>query len=404
MDSRFPGGFPGDAKKGVKNVAKGIDLFYNVAAFKKSLHAPRKNSPEMIQTENLGKRFFLLFFLISLFIASPAAWADMTHIVKKGESLSSIAQKYQVSVFIIKDANGLENTCLQIGQSLTIPKPSPANSTLSSARKAPVRDAVPGTEIPDMHMVKSGDTLAKIAKRYHLSVKELRELNELKGSTLKVGQVLQLKGEEDISEEPETQTGGGSFESALRANDGSGIPISQGADMMEEQDLNPLVTVAESFLGVKYRRGGSSLKTGFDCSAYVQKVFRVVGVDLPRTAREQFGVGMEVARDALRLGDLVFFKHSKTKRPAHVGIYIGNDQFIHSSTTKKKIKVDSLTTRYFSTRFIGGRRIQEVKTQPDLPPSERDYSQISNLALEPSLSLPLLSGASQSSPSFFPDL
>jgi peptidoglycan endopeptidase LytE len=404
MDSRFSVGFPMDQEKSVKIVAKGIDLFYNVAAFKKSVHAAWKNSPEMMQTENPGKRFFLLLFLILLFIASPAAWADMTHIVKKGESLSTIAQKYQVPVFKIKDANGLENTCLQIGQSLTIPKPAPANSTLSSARKAPMQDMVPSTEIPEQHVVKSGDTLAKIAKRYHLSVKELRELNELKGTTLQVGKVLQLKGEEDTSAEPETQTVGGSFESALRANDGSGIPISQGADMTEEQDLNPLVKVAESFLGVKYRRGGSSIKTGFDCSAYVQKVFHVVGVDLPRTAREQFGVGMEVARDALRLGDLVFFKHSKTKRPAHVGIYIGNDQFIHSSTTKKKIRVDSLTTRYFSTRFMGGRRIQEAKTQPDLPPSERDYAQISNLALEPSLSLPLLSGAPQSSPSFFPDL
>jgi LysM repeat protein len=396
--------FPDGPKKGVKNVAKGIDLFYNVAAFKKSLHAPRKNSPEMIQTENPGKRFFLLSFLILLLISSPAAWADMTHIVKKGESLSTIAQKYQVPVFKIRDANGLGNTCLQIGQSLSIPKPAPVNSTISSARKAPMQDAVPSTEIPDAHVVKSGDTLAKIAKRYHLSVKELQELNELKGSTLKVGQVLQLKGEEDISEEPETQTGGGSFESALRANDGSGIPISQGADMTEEQGLNPLVAVAESFLGVKYRRGGSSVKIGFDCSAYVQKVFRVVGVDLPRTAREQFGVGLEVARDALLLGDLVFFKHSKTRRPAHVGIYIGNDQFIHSSTTKRKIRVDSLTTRYFSTRFIGGRRIQEAKNQPDLPKPERDYSQISMLTFEPTLSLPLLSGPPQTNPSFYPDL
>jgi peptidoglycan endopeptidase LytE len=404
MASQFSGGFPMETKKDVKIVAKARDLFYNVAAFKKSLHATWENSPEMMPTENPGKRFFLLFFLTLLFIASPAAWADMTHIVKKGESLSTIAQKFQVPISRIRVANGLENDLLRIGQSLTIPKPPPVNSTLSSARQAPMRDTVQGTEIPDAHVVKSGDTLAKVATRYHLSVKDLQELNELKGTTLKVGQVLRLKGEEDILDEPEMKTGEGSFASTLRSKDGSAIPISQGADMTEEQDLNPLVAVAESFLGVKYRRGGSSIKTGFDCSAYVQKVFRVVGVDLPRTAREQFGVGMEVARDALLLGDLVFFKHSKTRRPAHVGIYIGNDQFIHSSTTKKKIKVDSLTTRYFSTRFMGGRRIQEVKTQPDLPPPERDYAQISNLALEPSLSLPLLSGVPQSSPSFFPDL
>jgi len=155
---------------------------------------------------------------------------------------------------------------------------------------------------------------------------------------------------------------------------------------------------------VKYRRGGTSIKTGLDCSAYVQKVFRMVGMDLPRTAREQFGVGMEVARNALRLGDLVFFKRSQAKRPAHVGIYIGNDQFIHSSTTKRKIRVDSLNTRYFSARFIGGRRVQEIKESPRVPRPEMDDPQVSLLAFETALSIPLLSAAPQPTPSDSPDL
>ena len=406
MDSRFLGGLRMGSKKAVKIVAMGIDLFYNVAAFKKSLHVTWTNSPEMTQTENPGKRFFLLFFLIFLFIASPAAWADMTHTVKRGESLSTIAQKYQVPVSKIREANGLGNALLQIGQSLTIPQSLAVRSKPSSSQRTFLQGAVQDSELPDTHVVKNGESLAKIAKRYRLSVKELQGLNELKGTKLRVGQVLQLKGEEESSEDPGME---GSQERvaslALDPNPPSEIPISQGADRTEEKDLNPLVAVAESFLGVKYRRGGSSIKNGFDCSAYVQKVFRVVGVDLPRTAREQFGMGMEVARDALLLGDLVFFKHSKTRRPAHVGIYIGNDQFIHSSTSKRKIRVDNLTTRYFSTRFIGGRRIQEVKTQPDLPQPERDYSQISSLTFEPSLSMPLLSGGTpQSNPSSYPDL
>jgi len=350
------------------------------------------------------KPFSYLFFLFFFILAAPAAWADTTHIVKKGESLSAVAQKYRVSISAIQEANDLEDTRLQIGQSLTIPKPSPEASNLSSPRKGTPPSASQEGDIPGTHLVKSGDTLSAIAKRYRLTVQELQELNGLKGTKLRIGQVLQLKQEDEVFEETEIQSGEGSYEEALASSNGSAIPISQGADVIEEGDLNPLVTVAESFLGVKYRRGGTSIKTGLDCSAYVQKVFRMVGMDLPRTAREQFGVGMEVARNALRLGDLVFFKRSQAKRPAHVGIYIGNDQFIHSSTTKRKIRVDSLNTRYFSTRFIGGRRIQEIKEPQNAPQPEMVYSQVSLLAMERALSVPLLSASPHPNTSFYPDL
>jgi cell wall-associated NlpC family hydrolase len=350
------------------------------------------------------KPFSYLFFLFFFILAAPAARADTTHIVKKGESLSAIAQKYRVSISAIQEANDLEDTRLQIGQSLTIPKPSPEASDPSSLRKGTLPNASPDGDIPGTHVVKSGDTLSAIAKRYRLTVQELQELNELKGTRLHIGQVLRLKPEDEVFQETEIQSGEGSYEAALASNEGSAIPISQGADVIEEGDLNPLVTVAESFLGVKYRRGGTSIKTGLDCSAYVQKVFRMVGMDLPRTAREQFGVGMEVVRNALRLGDLVFFKRSQAKRPAHVGIYIGNDQFIHSSTTKRKIRVDSLNTRYFSTRFIGGRRMQDMKEPQNGSHPEMDYSRISLLAFEPTMSVPLLSAAPQPIPSYHPDL
>ena len=358
----------------------------------------------MIEIAYSSKRYILVLLLMFLFMAAPAAWADITHTVKRGESLSAIAQKYQVSISKIKEANDLEDTRLQIGQRLTIPKTPAAISNLSSSRKGNQQNTASGQELPDAYVVRSGDTLARIAKRHHLTVKELQEINELRGTRLRIGQVLQLKQEEEIFEETEMPTGEGSYESALASNDGSAIPISQGADVIEERDLNPLVTVAESFLGMKYRRGGTNVKTGLDCSAYVQKVFRMVGMDLPRTVREQFGVGMEVAREALRLGDLVFFRRSQKKRPAHVGIYIGNDQFIHSSTTKRKIRVDSLNLRYFSTRFIGGRRIQEIRIQPDVPIPEADDSQVYLVAFESASSVPSSSGPPHLGISFSSDL
>ncbi len=359
----------------------------------------------MTLTGALSNRFSCLFFSVFFILATPAARADTTHIVKKGDTLSSIGQKYRVSISKIKETNDLEDTRLQIGQSLTIPQSAadiPNSST--SSPKSKQQNFSPGRGIPDIHLVKNGDTLSGIAKRYHLTIKELQEINELKGTRLQIGQVLQLRQEEGVSKEEEIQSWEGSYESALASNDGSAIPMSQGADVVEERDFNPLVTVAESFLGVKYRRGGTNVKTGLDCSAYVQKVFRMVGMDLPRTAREQFGLGMEVARDALRLGDLVFFKRSQTKRPAHVGIYIGNDQFIHSSTTMRKIRVDSLNTRYFSARFIGGRRVQEIRVQPDTPKPETDDFDLSFLAFEPTLSFPLLSATAQPSASYGPNL
>ncbi len=129
------------------------------------------------------------------------------------------------------------------------------------------------------------------------------------------------------------------------------------------EDKHFLVQVAQKFLGVKYSWGGTSLIDGLDCSAFVQKVFGMVGIDLPRTAREQIKVGLEIPRDELQLGDLVFFKPDKAHRPDHVGIYIGNNLFIHASRVKQKVNIDSLDTRYFSTRFMGGRRIDDVRKQ-----------------------------------------
>lgn len=356
----------------------------------------------MVITGYFQRRSYILFSWALFFMVAPAAWADTTHVVKKGESLSFISQKYRVPISQIKEANDLKDTRLQIGQPLTIPQQAAAVSTRSSPPKGRLPNSSPDQEIPDTYVVKDGDTLTRIAKRYHLSVEELQEINELKGTRLKVGQVLHLKREEEeILGEIEKGAEEGNFEHVAASKEMQQIPISQAADRMEEKDPDTPVTIAQGLLGVKYRRGGTSLTSGVDCSAFVQKVFQILGVDLPRTAREQFGLGFEVARDALRLGDLVFFKHSKTRRPAHVGIYIGNDQFIHTSLSKRRVRVDSLSTRYFATRFIGGRRIQEVQRQPDQEKPKIDDLQFAGFSYEPIMSLPLL--ASSPSPVLYPD-
>ena len=107
-------------------------------------------------------------------------------------------------------------------------------------------------------------------------------------------------------------------------------PIPDNGFLWNAKERDHFVRVASGYLGWKYIRGGNSSR-GVDCSALVQRVFRVMGIDLPRTAREQFQVGYKVAREALEIGDLVFFKRNKATRPTHVGIYLGDGRFIHAS-------------------------------------------------------------------------
>ena len=120
-----------------------------------------------------------------------------------------------------------------------------------------------------------------------------------------------------------------------------------------------LILFARKLLDIPYRFGGNSL-LGIDCSAYVQKVYNVIGVSLPRSAREQFTEGDPVDKEELSIGDLVFFK-TYASFPSHVGIYLGNSLFIHASSRSKKVTIDSLDTPYYFKRFIGAKRVIDGK-------------------------------------------
>lgn len=108
--------------------------------------------------------------------------------------------------------------------------------------------------------------------------------------------------------------------------------------------------------GVAYRLGGST-KSGIDCSAFVQRTFREqFGVELPRSTSDQQFSGTKINRSKLQAGDLVLFKTGRTMR--HIGIYIGNDKFVHASTSSGVI-VSEMTNTYWNKRFYAARRIIE---------------------------------------------
>jgi cell wall-associated NlpC family hydrolase len=126
-----------------------------------------------------------------------------------------------------------------------------------------------------------------------------------------------------------------------------------------------LTRLANGLLNIRYRRGGRNPATGFDCSGFVRYVFHQgIGAELPNTSAAQFLSGSQIARDALQSGDLVFFK-TRGKRVSHVGIYLGDGEFIHAPRTGKSVSVSRLSETYWSRRYAGARRPDALVTQQD---------------------------------------
>jgi peptidoglycan DL-endopeptidase LytE len=228
------------------------------------------------------------------------------------------------------------------------------------------------------YSVRSGDTLARIAAKGGVTLNALKAANHLKGSRLQIGQHIVIPSTQNkntAKSKPSTtvESAKNVAKPEMEEEEADDNFVNQDvvtADLvMDEKDNsallgkwnNPdepklLVKVAMGFLGAPYRLGGFSVK-GIDCSGFVKKIYQFFNIDLPRTAYEQSRVGMSVARDELTEGDLIFFN---TRRPVgHVGIYIGNNEFVHACSRKKGVRVDSLDSSYYDRRFIRAVRLKD---------------------------------------------
>lgn len=123
-----------------------------------------------------------------------------------------------------------------------------------------------------------------------------------------------------------------------------------------------LIDSGLSLLGIRYRFGGNTPQSGFDCSGFVRHVFSdALGVLLPRTAVEMARVGETIPKNALQPGDLVFF-NTLRRSFSHVGIYLGDNKFMHANSRGGGVRVDDMTGGYWSRRFNGARRIEVDQT------------------------------------------
>ena len=183
------------------------------------------------------------------------------------------------------------------------------------------------------YTVKPGDTLYNIAQKANLDPAQLLQLNKLSGSTLQVGQKLNLGGSS----------------SSVSAPSIPATPVSRSGNG------NTIRAAASRYLNIRYMLGGTGAG-GIDCSGFTRAVLQQLGVNLPRTARAQYGVGNTVSRGNLQSGDLVFF-NTMGRGVSHVGVYLGNGQFANANSYNGRTMIEAMTTTYWATRYVGARRV-----------------------------------------------
>ncbi|MGL4996199.1 MAG: C40 family peptidase [Deefgea sp.] len=134
-------------------------------------------------------------------------------------------------------------------------------------------------------------------------------------------------------------------------------PIPSLANIKADGAGREIIMYALGLLETNYQFGGTNPEAGLDCSGLVLLVYKnAVGVSLPRSAAEIAAVARPIPKDQMQAGDLVFFK-TTSRSFSHVGIYLGDNKFIHAPSTNGKVRIESLANSYFAPRFEGGRTL-----------------------------------------------
>lgn len=286
--------------------------------------------------------------ILGLLLGLGLAWAQATHTVERGDTLFSLAKRYNTSVEVLMQLNGLASSALQVGRVLRLPQSTA--STTPAAPQVVAAAALPTPQAPQKYTVQRGDTLFSLARRFSLSVQALMQANRLSSENLSVGQILTIPVSASVAR-PNPLQGSAAVIKPLE-------PLPSNA--YEYDPKHPLVQSAMRFLGTPYLFGGSS-NVAIDCSAFVQRVFADVGVALPRTSREQWAA-LPPTQGELRLGDLVFFSFGG-KQIDHVGIYMGRNVFAHASSYGSRVVFESLDSPHYQRVYRGARRPPAMQAQ-----------------------------------------
>ena len=247
-----------------------------------------------------------------------------TYTVKPGDTLGQIAKAKNMTLQQLKSVNRLSGSLIFPGQVLKITTTAINND--NNVNKQTV----------EKHVVKLGDSLSSIAKKYNLSLNALLKLNPAitNSNRIKIGQTITVSGKTASS----------------TANKPS-ISTTKSAK------ANQVLTTGAKYMGAKYVYGASTSRTDvFDCSSFTLKAFQAAGISLPRTSLAQSRAGASVSSNNLQKGDLVFFDTNGDGVINHVGIYAGNGQMLNASTSNG-VSYANINSSYWGPRFIKAVRV-----------------------------------------------
>ncbi len=317
------------------------------------------------------KRLYTLLLTISFAtVTTHAATKTVKYKVKSGDSLYRIAHNNNTTVTKLRKANGMKKSeTLKMGKVIKVPK---TVSSSTKKKKVVKKSTRKKTTTLAKYRIKRGDTLSSIARKNHTTVAKIRKANGLKkGAVLKSGRMVKVPKTSYRIAKTKTKRSNKKLTASLSNLDtiklGTKIAKKPKRFVLSDvffngskKDLDKCKRIendAKKKLGKRYVWGASGTKNTYDCSSFTKYVYRKNGIAIPRTSIMQSKHGKYVKRKDLKKGDLIFFDTSKRRKGYvnHVGIYLGNNKFIHASSAKKKVVVSNLS-KFYGQRYKGARR------------------------------------------------